>query len=308
MRLVGVDRARLPEIVDGSTIVGGLRAQAAKDFGLREGLPVIAGSGDVCASALGTGAVADGALHIYVGTSSWIGGFFPSRRLSISKHFATITSAAMARPLLIACQETSGECLNWATKAFGVNAPEENAIDALISVAQSCEPGDENPLFLPWLAGERMPIDDDTLRGGFLGLSLTHDRRHLARAVLEGMALNLRWALESVSHERGVQSGILRVVGTVVSNKFFGQLLADVLQRPLQMIESPTYAGVLGVSTFAATALGWTKSPFDAASHCARATVLINPDTGRADYYARRLVRLKDAWRLSAPWFRRAFA
>ncbi|CAN0267940.1 unnamed protein product, partial [Phaeothamnion confervicola] len=308
MHLVGVDRVRLPDIVDGSSIVGSLRANVARELGLPEGLPVVAGSGDVCATALGTGAVADGALHVYVGTSSWIGGFFPSRRLNIGKHYATIASAADARPLLIASQETSGECLNWAAGAFGAGVSGDNPIEAVMTAAQACEPSARAPLFLPWLSGERMPVDDERLRGGFLGLSLAHDRRHLARAVLEAMALNIRWAMDSVGRERGVRNDAIPVVGTVAGSRFFAQLLADVLQRPLKMLENPTCAGLLGVSTFAATALGWTASPWDAAPRCARTMTTIEPDGARADFYERRLGLLKDAWRLTTPWFRKAFA
>jgi xylulokinase len=308
MRLVGVDRARLPDIVDGSAVVGGLRADAARELGLREGLPVVAGSGDVCASALGSGAVADGALHIHIGTSSWVGGFFPSRRLSVAKHYATIASAAGARPLLIATQETAGECLNWAARAFGEQAGDHDAIPALMNAAQAWSPTAQDPLFLPWLAGERMPVDDERLRGGFLGLSLAHDRRHLARAVLEGIALNLRWALEYVGGERGAREGAIPVVGTVARARFFVQLLADVLQRPLQMLADPACAGVLGASTFAATALGWAASPWEVARRCAHKAALIVPDGGRVDFYVGRLAKLKDAWRRTAPWFRKAMA
>jgi xylulokinase len=308
MRLVGVDRARLPDIVDGSAIVGGLRADAARELGLREGLPVVAGSGDVCASALGSGAVADGALHIHVGTSSWVGGFFPSRRLSVAKHYATIASAAGARPLLIATQETAGECLNWAARAFGAPKSGNDGVASLISAAEACAPSPQGPLFLPWLAGERMPVDDERLRGGFLGLSLAHERPHLARAVLEGIALNLRWALEYVGRERGAKGGAMPVVGTVAGARFFVQLLADVLQRPLQMLADPACAGVLGASTFAAAALKWSASPWEAAQRCARNAALIMPDGARAEFYAGRLAQLKHAWRRTAPWFRKAMA
>ena len=172
----------------------------------------------------------------------------------------------------------------------------------------ACAPSTQDPLFLPWLAGERMPVDDERLRGGFLGLSLAHDRRNLARAVLEGIALNLRWALEYVGGERGACKGAMPVVGTVASDPFFVQLLADVLQRPLQMLDDPTCAGVLGVSTFAATALKWSASPWEAAQCCAHKAALTIPDSGQADFYAGRLAKLKDAWRRTTPWFRRAMA
>jgi sugar (pentulose or hexulose) kinase len=310
MRLVGVDRNRLPAIVDGTAMVGSLQAEASRQLGLPENLTVVAGSGDVCAAALGTGAVTDGALHLHVGSSSWIGGFFPSRRLNVSSHYATIASAVNGRPLLIATQETSGECLRWAARAFGhdVQEKEETAVAALLSVAQDCEPNRHNPIFLPWLAGERVPVDDPRLRGGFLGLSLAHDRRHLARAVLEGMALNMRWACDDVRRERGAQGGPMPVVGAVAGERFFVQLLADVLQCRLLMLKNPSCAGLLGVSTLAATALGWTKSVWEACEACAHKSELIVPDAARADFYNRRMDQFKDAWRRTKPWFRKAMS
>jgi len=289
-------------------VVGPLRADAALDLGLPEGLPVVAGSGDVCAAALGSGAVADGALHIYAGTSSWIGGFFPSRRLNVAKHYASIASAAEARPLLIATQETSGECLHWAVAAFSGGPADGEAIGHFMKVAEDCTVSPHDPIFLPWLSGERMPIDDEHLRGGFLGLSMAHDRRHMARAVVEGIALNLCWAMEAVVRESGVTRDEIPVVGTVASSRFFVQLLADVLQRPLRMLRAPECVGIMGTAAFASTALRWTESPWAVASRSAEVAASVAPRSGMASHYARRLVLLKDAWRRTAPWFRKALA
>jgi xylulokinase len=308
MELVGVERARLPDIVDGSSVVGPLRADAALDLGLPAGLPVVAGSGDVCAAALGSGAVADGALHIYAGTSSWIGGFFPSRRLNVAKRYASIASAAAGRPLLIATQETSGECLDWAVTAFGGGAPDGEAIGHFMKGAEDCAVSAHDPLFLPWLSGERMPIDDEHLRGGFLGLSMAHDRRHMARAVVEGIALNLCWAMEAVARESGVTDDEIPIVGMVANSRFFVQLLADVLQRPLRMLRNPECVGIMGAASFASTALRWTDSPWAAASRSAQVVDSVAPRLELAAHYARRLLLLKDAWRRTAPWFQKVLA
>ena len=110
-------------------------------------------SGDVCATALGSGAIEDGALHICLGTSAWIGGFYPGRRLSAYESYATITSPINNRPLLIATQESSGACIDWLDSATGVADMHSNRRD-------DAQP----PLFLPWLAGERVPADDNRLR------------------------------------------------------------------------------------------------------------------------------------------------
>jgi len=102
--------------------------------------------------------VEDGELHLSLGTSSWISGFYPARRLSASEGYATILSPIGHRPILIATQESAGACLDWFAELSGeTDVPWNEAVTP--------------PLFLPWLAGERVPVDDNRLRGGFLGLS-----------------------------------------------------------------------------------------------------------------------------------------
>ena len=100
-RHVGIDLEKLPNIVGGDAVVGGLTAPAAAQLGLKEGIPVVGGGGDVSCTAIGSGAVADGALHITMSTSSWVAGFFDRRVLSLSNSYATITSSVGFRPLLI---------------------------------------------------------------------------------------------------------------------------------------------------------------------------------------------------------------
>lgn len=262
-RMVGVPIERLPEIVDGGAVVGGLTARAAAELDLPEGVPVIGGSGDVAATALGSGAVADGALHVYAGTSSWVGGFFPDRRLSIRHSYATVTSPAGYRPLLIATQETCGAAFHWLNEILGGAAPhlEDDIGDFLASAA----PRDvDDPLFVPWLAGERCPIDDARLRGTFLGLRFGHGREKLIRAVIDGTAINLRWAIEVVTRERGVRRDApLPLVGGVGQSPAFAQALADATGRTI-VVSTPRFAGLLGLAALASPALGWARDPFAA--------------------------------------------
>lgn len=300
MQRFGLTEALLPEIMPGDAEAGGLTAAAAADLGLPQDLPVIAGCGDVCAAALGSGQVADGALHLSLGTSSWIGGFFPSRRLKASEGYATILSPIGNRPLLIATQESAGSCLDW--------------YDSLASgEAQTrffqADPGTAPPLFLPWLAGERVPADDERLRGAFLGLSLMHDPLSLAQAVIEGVALNTRWAYGSVMQQKGAQRGKrLRVVGGAAQNRALCQALADCLGTELSIGPEARFAGVQGVAAIAGARLGFFADPWTAAASLgAQEEGVFRPDATRKAYFKRRFHLFLDAYRHTAPWFHSFF-
>lgn len=293
----GLERALLPEIVDGTSSPGGLTAGAAAELGLPAGLPVFAGAGDVCAAAIGSGAVEDGELHISLGTSSWISGFYPGRRLSASEGYATILSPIGHRPLLIATQESAGACLDWLDRLTG----EDDGAAA--------DPAVEPPLFLPWLAGERVPVDDNRLRGAFLGLSLQHDRASLRRAVTEGIALNTRWAYQSVARQKGtIGTGTLRAVGGGAMNATLCQALADCLGVSIAVAPDPRNAGARGAAAIAATGLGWQPSVWAAAKSFDRSSETVHaPNPARRSYFERRFALFRDAYKRNAGWFRRSF-
>ena len=293
MKRYGVPREKLPEIVSGQMSPGGLTAKAAKEVGLYEGLPILAGLGDVCAAALGSGAVNDGELHISIGTSAWIGGFFKSRRLSASEAYATILCPIENRPLLIATQETASACLDWLAKIIGDEPV------AVVSEQQTL------PLFLPWLAGERVPVDDNRLRGAFLGLNLQHDRASLYAAVMEGIALNLRWAMSSVRKQRGVQlQSHMVLVGGGANNAALAQVLADCLQIDLVTNTAPHMAGVLGAAALASAHLEWSETAWQATASIAKnQNIIYSAKPARAAYYDQRFVLFKKAYRSNISWF-----
>ncbi len=301
MARFGITRGQLPDIVPGVSSPGGLTNAAAAALGLPVGLPVIAGCGDVCGAALGSGAVADGELHISLGTSSWIGGFYPARRLSASEGYATITCPVDNRPLLIATQESAGSCLDWFEGFTGSGTQPD---------ANRTETTESPPLFLPWLAGERVPVDDNRLRGAFLGLSLNHGKGSLAQAVLEGVALNTRWAYRSVTRQRGtVLDRRIPLVGGTALNPILCQTLADCLAADFSVGLSPRLAGVKGAAAIAAAHLGFFSDPWQAAASLGKAEIAVySPRPDRAKYFDRRFELFLDAYRRTLPWFRRSFA
>lgn len=288
--MTGIALGRMPEMVDAEEVIGTLTPEAASDLGLDAATLVLGGTSDVTAAALGSGQVDDGALHITVATSCWIAGFMPGRVLSVANSYATIASSLAFRPLLIASQENAGSALEWAVRVSGGDT-EGEALNGAFDDMGAPEPDD--PFFLPWLAGERVPVDNEALRGVFHGLALHHDARALRRAALEGVALNLRWSYEKLMRERPVhKTGPISMVGGVAANAAFAQTVADALNRDIWVGEA-RHAGVLGTATLAARTLGWAASAREAAATLrTRTTAVFAPDPVRVEALSARNARL----------------
>jgi xylulokinase len=287
-RRLGIPLEKLPPIVDGTEVVAGLGGAAAAELGLRPETPVVAGGGDVSAAALGSGAVADGALHLCASSSAWVAGFFDRRVLSVRHSYATITSPLGFRPLLIATQESAGTAMSWLAQTL--EGPEAALEDVYREIGA---PQPDDPFFLPWLAGERVPVDEARLRGAFYGLGLRHGSEALKRAVLEGVALNLRWAHEKVAAEPGVRRDEeIPLVGGAAANPHLVQMLADALNRPVRVGDA-RHAGVRGAAAMAAPALGWAGDAWEAAGMLRRdAGPPVLPDPARAARLDRRYAEL----------------
>ena len=260
---LGIPLQKLPRIVDGTAVAGGLTQSAARQLGLRAGTPVVAGGGDVSCTAIGSGAIANGELHLCISTSSWIAGFFDRRILSYKHSNATITSSVGFRPLLVATQESAGAALQWLAKELGPRRRgDEEELARFYSDLGSPQPDD--PFFFPWLAGERMPVDEERLRGTFYGIALRHDLTSIKRSVIEGVALNTLWAYSGIATERdAARDAPIPLVGGAAVNPYLAQAIADALGRPVRGGEKKM-CGVLGAAAMAAVEMGWSSDVWKA--------------------------------------------
>ena len=111
-------------------------------------------------------------------------------------------------------------------------------------------------LFTPWLNGERSPVEDRNLRAAFLNISMTTDRAHLVRAVLEGVAFNARWLLDAVERFIKRPMPALRILGGGAVSDLWCQIHADILDRRIERVADPMYANLRGAAFFAAMSLG----------------------------------------------------
>lgn len=256
----GVSRDKLPELIRATDIVGSLCEAAAVDLGLRPGPPVIGGTPDIHSAAVGSGAVADFAAHLYLGTSSWLICHVPFKKTDLLHNMASLPSALPGRYLLVNEQESAGVCVDHALEQWlfpGDHAPD--VYQRFDELAASAPPGSNRLLFLPWLNGERTPVDEHSVRGGFLNQSLRTSRADIARAVLEGVAYNTRWLLDYVERFAGRPMPEIRVIGGGARSSLWRQIMADVLDRPILLVEDPLHVNTRGAALLAGLALGYLR-------------------------------------------------
>ncbi len=285
LRLAELDRAKMPELVPSSSLLGPLTSEAAAALGLSSAVQVATGGADMHMAALGAGTVDDYRAHLCLGTSSWLLAHVPFKKSDLAHNMASIPSAIPGRYLFANEQETAAGALKHVVERLLAQRDPE-AFARALALAAEAPAGAEGLLFLPWLHGERSPIDDGRVRGGFSHLSLEHDQRHLFRAVLEGVALNTRWLQVHLEANLGRPLAEVTVVGGGARSGLWCQVHADVLGRPVRQVEAPQAANARGAGLQALVALGkltWSDVP--AAVPIARTW---EPDAARRALYDER--------------------
>lgn len=261
-RVVGLPMEKLPPVRSSIEVVGGLTGEVARETGLLEGTPVIAGMADIPAAATGSGALEDGDAHIYLGTSSWLC-LSVGRPKNLPK--SGIVSVASPDPemfIMLGESETAGMCLTWFAEHLATPSEWERAgsdemaiFEVLDALLDDTEPGAGNLLFAPWMFGERSPVGDTTLRAAFINLSLEHGRAEMLRAVYEGVAYNLRWMMDEVQRAR-IPIRSVRAIGGGARSDAWMRIMADATGRRVEAMENPREAGALGCALAVAVGLG----------------------------------------------------
>lgn len=249
---IGIDGAKLPPLVPSATVVGELVGTVAEEWGIAAGTPVATAMGDVHAAVVGSGAVADYAPHLYLGTSSWLSFHLPTKRTDIRHNMAALPAALPGKYFLANEHEAAGACLLHGRDQLGLYSD----LGELNQVAANAPAGSGGLIYLPWLNGERTPVDDHTIRGGWTNLSLSHDRADLLRAMLEGVAYNSRWLLEVVESSTKTTLGPIVVIGGGAHSDLWCQIHADVMGRTIRRVVDHHHAGARGVALVTAVALG----------------------------------------------------
>lgn len=263
LAMAQLDRARLPELVAATDVVGTLTPRAADELGLLPSVRVIGGTPDVQSAGVGSGAVDDFEAHLYIGTSSWLSCHVPFKKTDIFRNMASLPSALPRRYFLANSQETAGACVNWLrdvllwpSDELGTPAAPPDALARIDALAATAAPGSGGVLFGPWLFGERCPIADPTLRSSFTNVSLSTTRAQLCRAVLEGVAFNGRWLLDGAEHFVGRRFATIRMIGGGASSPLWCQIHADILDREIAQVAEPVQSNARGAALLAAIGIG----------------------------------------------------
>lgn len=297
LRACGMDRAQMPALVEGSAPGGRLSGEAARRFGLREGIVVAGGGGDNAASAVGIGAVEPGQGFVSLGTSGVVFVVSDAFRPNPASAMHAFCHALPARWHQMSVMLSAASALKWAAGLLG----ESEA--GLVERAAALSPAgrERAPLFLPYLSGERTPHNDPAAQGVLFGLTHEHGAGAVAWAVMEGVAFGLRDGLDSLALPADAPRPALALVGGGARSAAWAQLIASALGVALEVHPGHEAGGALG-----AARLGWLADGGALAEVCApdgAPARRFEPDAAEAARLAVRLRRYRALYAALAPQY-----
>ena len=241
--LSGMTRAQMPDLLEGTGIVGTLRPELAADLGLPDGVQVVAGGGDNAASACGVGTLAEGDGFVSLGTSGVLlaarEGFAPRPESAVHTFCHAIPDTWYQMGVILSATDS----LNWLARITGAKPTElTTELGALAA------PGTLR--FLPYLSGERTPHNDSVVRGAFTGLDIGADRADLTRAVLAGVCFALRDNLEALK-STGARLDRVLAIGGGARSRYWVELLATIFSLPIDMPQRGEFGAALGAARLA---------------------------------------------------------
>lgn len=284
MDICGITRDQLADIYESYEVVGTLKPELSKEFGLPETVKIVAGAGDNAAAAVGTGTVGDGMCNISLGTSGTI--FISSDKFGVDENNALHAFAhADGHYHLMGCMLSAASCNKWwmediiGTKDFGA---EQKGIEKL---------GENHVYFLPYLMGERSPLNDPFARGTFTGITMDTTRQDMTQAVLEGVAFAIRDSFE-VAKSLGIKIERSKICGGGAKSPLWKKMIANILNIKIDVIESeegPGYGGAI----LAAVACGEYASVEEAAAKLVKVVDTVEPTPELVEKYEARYQQFK---------------
>lgn len=188
-----IDPALLPKLYESQEVCGRVNAAGALATGLKAGIPVVAGAGDQAAGAAGMGIVAPGVVSATIGTSGVVFAATDRPALDARGRLHTFCHAVPGRWHVMGVTQAAGLSLRWFRDRFGAGRDDgRDPYERLTEEAAQVPPGADGLLWAPYLMGERTPHLDPDARGALVGLTASHTRGHVVRAILEGVAFSLK--------------------------------------------------------------------------------------------------------------------
>jgi xylulokinase len=287
----GTDIAHLPALAEASDIAGHLTATGADLTGLPVGLPVSVGTGDDFSNPLGCGVCQPGTVAVSLGTAETVAALAQSPVLDAERLVETHAYPGglyhLGNPGWL-----SGGAVRWASNLLGIAS--DPAFSALAAEAPA---GSDGVLFIPALTGAMAPKWIASARGSFLGLTASHTRAHLARAVLEGTAFAMRDVVDRLEM-LGVSADCLRIMGGGARSRLWCEIRSAVTRRPAEILTSSD-ASALGAALLALVAAG--KSPDIATASAALPLELAQIETAPDTRYEAAYQRYRETFAALEP-------
>jgi gluconokinase len=279
LELAGVDKSQLSRIVPPTEILTGIDKAIADEMGISSEMPFVIGSADGQLANLGSGAINPGEVAISAGTSGAIRQMIKGFEVSDSQEtFCYAFTDELS--ILGGPTNNGGIALQWLKELIEY----EGSFDQLTAEAEKVAPGAEGVLFLPYINGERAPIWKQEAKGNFFGLSITHKKEHLVRAVLEGITYNLYHIGKALEDKVGEPEKIF-VNGGLAQSPLWVQMLADVFGKDVYVSESH-HSAAWGAAWTALVAIGKVDS-FEEIKQNIPIEAIIQPNLDNHEIYAK---------------------
>ena len=238
--ICGITEKQMPKLYESYDCVGTVKPEMAKQLGLNETVKVAAGAGDNAAAAVGTGVVGEGGCNISLGTSGTV--FISSEKFGVDDSNGLHAFAhADGGWHLMGCMLSAASCNKWLLEDI-LGTSDHNAEQAAIKEERL---GENRVFFLPYLMGERSPINDTNARGTFVGMTMDTTRADLVQAVLEGVAFAIRDSVE-VARSLGIGISRSRICGGGAKSPLWKKIMANVLGCTLEVPVSEQGPGMGG--------------------------------------------------------------
>jgi len=271
-----LDESLLPALYESPDVSARVSAAGATETSLKAGTPVVAGAGDQAAGATGMGIVSAGAVSATIGTSGVVFAAMDRPALDPRGRVHTFCHAIPGRWHVMGVTQAAGLSLRWFRDTFAVDPTgARESYDRLTQEAAKVAPGSDGLLWTPYLMGERTPHLDSNARGALVGLTASHTRSHVVRAILEGVAFSLRDTF-TLFREMKVPVTSIRLGGGGARSPLWRQIQADVYGRTVEIVEAEEGAAY-GAALLAGVGAGLWPSVDAACATAVRVASRVNP-------------------------------
>jgi len=257
--LLDIDINICPPLIGSHDEVGNITANYAEETGLANSVRIFAGGADNACGAIGSGILEDGKTLCSIGTSGVVLSYEANEDKDFQGKVHYFNHGAPEVFYTMGVTLSAGYSLTWFKETF---APNES-YDDLLSDINSVPAGSNGLLFTPYLVGERTPHADSAIRGSFIGMDSSHERKHFVRSILEGITFSLNESIQ-IFRDNGKTIDTIVSIGGGAKNEEWLQIQADIFDAKIIRLSSEQGPG-MGAAMLAAYGCGW----FDSLKECA---------------------------------------